>query len=284
MDAHGPVRLVSLVSDVEWQRHIRIALGPSAIIRWIRHPRELDDTSGVASANLVLWHLEPRADMPASMPSTIHRMRLAVPASPILLYGRVAPAVAMLILAAGRLGIDRVALRGFDDLARVVAGAIDERRFDDVCKQIMARIGSFREPAALVIAHCLRHAFDSVMTVDRLSREFGVDRKTLHNRLRSAGLPSPAVLITWSRLLVAGSLLDDARYTVGGVARMLHFSSPSELRGMLSRYMHARATDLRRGGALTAIVGAFQSVTTGRASRSRLSGHETAASKQDGVP
>ncbi|HXB23563.1 MAG TPA: hypothetical protein VNV25_02415 [Gemmatimonadaceae bacterium] len=183
-----------------------------------------------------------------------------MPSSPVVLYVRVTPAVAGLILTAGRLGVDGIALRGYDDLLRVIADALHGLRYGKACEQILTQISPVGDPATLVLAQCLRHAFDSVLTVDRLARQFGVDRKTLHNRLRGAGLPSAAVLISWSRLLAAGWLLDDPHQTVAGAARTLQFASASELRGMLSRYLHTRATDLRQRGALRTIAESFRAV------------------------
>jgi AraC-like DNA-binding protein len=181
-----------------------------------------------------------------------------MPSPPVVLYVRVTPTMARLILIAGRLGVDSIALRGYDDLMRVIADALHAMRFGRACDEILTETSPVTDRATLVLAQCVRHAFDSVLTVDRLARQFGVDRRTLHNRLRVVGLPSAAVLISWSRLLAAGWLLDDPSQTVAGTARTLHFASASELRGMFSRYVHARATDLRQRGALRTIAESFR--------------------------
>jgi AraC-like DNA-binding protein len=250
------MRVVSIVRDAEWQRHIRIALGPLPIIRWVLDDAELDTISGLGSANVVVWHIEAHPDLTHQMPARLRRVRTAMLSSPIVLYCCVAPGVARLIQTVGHLGVD-VALRGYDDLANVLADTIHARRYGNACEEILARIAPGDDRVALVMAQCVRRAFDSVLTVEALARELGVDRKTLHNRLRSAGFPSPAALISWSRLLVAGWLLDDPRRTVGEVARVLRFASASDLRGMFARYVQARATDLRLRGALRAVAQAF---------------------------
>jgi AraC-like DNA-binding protein len=260
MDAYSPLRVVALVRDVEWERHIRLALGPAPIIRWIHRNGDLDHTSGLASANVMLWQLEVDAETADAMAPTLRRIRAAMPSSPVILYVRVTPAMARLILTAGRVGVDSVALRGYDDLARVIADVLHATRYGKACEEILSRISPVTDWSTLVLAQCLRHAFESVLTVDRLARQFGVDRKTLHNRLRGAGLPSAATLISWSRLLAAGWLLDDPHQTVAGAARTLNFASASELRGMFSRYVHTRATDLRQRGALRTIAESFREV------------------------
>jgi AraC-like DNA-binding protein len=261
MDMRGPMRLVSLVNDVEWQRHIRDAVGPSSIIRWIHTESDLDASDGLANANAVLWHLAPSPHTAATLGSTFRKLRVVMPLTPIVLYCQVAPAVAQLMLLAARLGVHRAALRGYDDLGRVLADTLYDYQYGNACEEILRhlRLGDSMVP---VMAYCLRHAFDGVLSVDRLARAFQVDRKTLHNHLRRGGLPTAAALISWSRLLAAGWLFEDRQHTVSSVARALRFSSASELRGMLSRYVHRTATEVRSVGALTEIASVFQSDCT----------------------
>jgi AraC-like DNA-binding protein len=258
MDMCGPVRLVSLVNDVEWEKHIRDAVGPSSIIRWIHSESDLDASDGLANANVVLWHLGPSSHTAVTLGSTLRKVRAVMPLTPIVLYCQVAPAVAQLVLLAARLGVHRAALRGYHDLGRVLADTLRECRNGRACEEILEHL-RLDEGVLPVVAYCLRHAFDSVLSVDRLARAFQVDRKTLHNHLRRGGLPTAASLISWSRLLAAGWLLEDRQRTVSSVARALHFSSASELRGMLSRYVHRTATEVRSAGALTEIASAFRS-------------------------
>lgn len=261
MHAHGSLRIVALVSDAEWQHHVRNALDRPFIIRWLRNDAELGPDSDLRSADVVVWHLEPVAVDASAMPSTFRRIQSAMPMSIIVLYCRVAPDVARLLLVAGRLGIDRVAFRGYDDLGRAVRDAVHERRYARAVDHIVARLELSDDRVSLVVAEVIRHAFDAPVAVEQLAREFGIDRKTLHNRLRAAGLPSPAAVISWSRLFAAGWLLDDPTRTVASIGRSLRFTSASELRGMLARYVHARPTELRQRGALNTIVEAFHAET-----------------------
>jgi hypothetical protein len=75
MQAHATLRVVALVRDVEWERHIRDTLGRSCIIRWIRDSAELDRASGLTSANVFLWHLELGVRVTAVMMATVRRSR-----------------------------------------------------------------------------------------------------------------------------------------------------------------------------------------------------------------
>lgn len=257
MDIDGPVRLVSLVSDVEWERHIRNSIGPSAVVRWVRRVRDLDTVDGLGAANLVLWQLAASPNAASTLPSTFRKVRSVLPSTPIVLYCAVAPAVAQLIVLAAKLGVHRAALRGYDDLGRVLTDALHESRCRRASDEILQHL-RVHDSVRPVVAYCLRQAFYSVLSVDRLARVFQVDRKTLYNHLRQSGLPATSALISWSRLLTAGWLLDHGDRTVANVARALHFASASEFRGMLSRYVHRNATAIRGAGALAAIAEAFR--------------------------
>jgi AraC-like DNA-binding protein len=257
MDMPGPVRLVSLVTDAEWERHIRDTVGVSSIIRWIRRESDLEPSDGLEAANVVLWQIAPAPNAVSTLCSTFWRLRTVIPLSPIVLYCHVAPAVAELVLLGARLGIHRAALRGYDDISRVLADAVHEHRYSRACDEILAHIPHLDDRVLPVMAYSVRHAFDCALSVDDLATAFQVDRKTLHNHLRRGGLPAAAALISWSRLLAAGWLLEDPKQTVANVAQVLRFASASELRGMLSRYVHATATQLRVAGALAAIIKAF---------------------------
>lgn len=259
MHACGSLRIVALVRDVEWERHIRNVLVRPSIIRWIRSMAELEQGAGLASANLVLWHMEPSDDATVHLGPTLRHVRAVIPTSTIVLYCRLAPEVARVLLEAGRLGVDRVALRGYDDLNRIVGDALHAQRYAEAIEQILGRLDLTDSRVALEMAQVIRHAFDAPVSVKQLAAELGVDRRTLHNRLHAAGLPSAGALISWSRLFAVGWLLDHETQTVGSVGRSLGFTSASELRGMLARYVHVKPTELRRQGALNAILEAFRS-------------------------
>jgi AraC-like DNA-binding protein len=72
--------------------------------------------------------------------------------------------------------------------------------------------------------------------------------KTLRVHLRSAGLPSLAKLIVWTRLIRACHLLQDAGRSVESVALALGFASANGFRNQLLRYAGVRPTDLREMG------------------------------------
>jgi AraC-like DNA-binding protein len=258
MDMRGAVRLVSLVSDAEWERHIRDSLGPSTVVRWIRRESDLDVSDGLETANVVLWQIAATPSAASTLASTLRRVRATMPTAPVVLYCQVAPTVAQLVVQAAKLGVHRAALRGYDNLAWILADTLREHTYSTACEEILAHTRRLDDRVLPVVAYCVRRAFDCVLSVDGLARAFQVDRKTLHNHLRRGSLPAAAALISWSRLLAAGWLLENPERTIASVARVVHFASPSEFRGMLSRYVHATATQLRSAGSLRTIAHAFR--------------------------
>lgn len=63
--------------------------------------------------------------------------------------------------------------------------------------------------------------------------ELGVDRKTLHKRLRAAGLPSAERVIGWSRRVLAVSVLDAPEGSMSSVAAVVGFSSGVPVRSWI---------------------------------------------------
>jgi AraC-like DNA-binding protein len=98
------------------------------------------------------------------------------------------------------------------------------------------------------------------MSVEDAATAMGIHRKTLVDRLRSAGLPSPRTIIGWSRLLTAARLLDDPGRTVEQVALRLDFPSGTALRNMFKRYTGLRTSEVRENGGVRCVLHAFKRV------------------------
>ena len=90
-----------------------------------------------------------------------------------------------------------------------------------------------------------------------LARTLGVSRRTLVRWVEQAQLPPPRRLLAWMRILLAAELLDDPGRTVIGVARACGYSSDPGLRRVLTRFVGASPTKLRRRGAFAAAAAAF---------------------------
>jgi AraC-like DNA-binding protein len=192
----------------------------------------------------------------------ISRLRAARPDLGLIGYITRGQAYSPEVLTMARAGVHELIFRGTDDvsngirlaLARVGAGpaqALVRRALTD------AGVLSTPEGEAIVTT-CLQYGHAD-FSVDDLARFLGVHRKTLGMRCRLAGLPSPAALTSWLRLMHAAALLDVPGRRVEDVAEALGYRKANVLRNALKRYTGRRATELRseKGGALAQVLAAF---------------------------
>lgn len=104
-------------------------------------------------------------------------------------------------------------------------------------------------PAALhpVVRLALARA-DAPLPVPELARALGVHRKTLWQRCRRAGVPSPQVLLMWCRLVAASHALRTRGESVERIANQMEFASPTALRNATRRYLGVTPSELRDTG------------------------------------
>jgi AraC-like DNA-binding protein len=154
---------------------------------------------------------------------------------------------------AGRVGVDGLVLAGVDDDAATMLATLERAEARGLTSRLRAALGARRPPlqplvrdavlAAVVRAH-------ERLTPASLAALLAVPTRVLSRRLAEAGLPAPAKLLTWGRLLVAARLLEDGSRSADGVARVLAFPSGSAFRNTSQRYLAATPGEIRaRGGA-----------------------------------
>jgi AraC-like DNA-binding protein len=240
--------VIAAVRDQEWRSHVRSRLGRETQLRFVDDILELPVSATTLRPDIALWHVEGTFAMDEPYALTVRQLRQIAPDMTIVAYCEVSRAIAPALLSAGRIGVDRVLIRGFDDLLCGVRDLIDSSHADREVRELLIRIGRLPDSAALVFSHCLRRARIGPFTVQQLADDLNVDRKTLRNWVRRAGLPTPERLIGWSRVLAAARLLKGSRRTVGVVAELLGFASGSDLRRMLARYTGYTPSDVRVQG------------------------------------
>jgi AraC-like DNA-binding protein len=258
MHEHSWPIVLAASRDQRWRAQVRAKLDASSTIMFVDHinqvPRTLKSTP-----DIVIWHLDESVESSESYAEVFQYVRRIAPHSAVLAYGEPGRATAAHLLLAGRVGVDRLILRGFDDLAHSVREiwrtAPIERYVQDVLEWLELPAGR----AASAVAYCLRLTTVGPLTVQQLADKLHVSRRTLGTWFNAAGFPAPERLIGWCRVCSVARLLADPHLSIGQIARALAFSSESDLRRTIARYMGCTPTQLRVVGGVPAVIVALLS-------------------------
>ncbi|MEJ7810793.1 MAG: helix-turn-helix domain-containing protein [Gemmatimonadaceae bacterium] len=242
--------VVALVFDREGRSRILEAVPGGLTVVFCDDPQSLSKTVDAEHAGVVLAELRDRRG--ASTLPAIRALRHGFPSVPVVAYCCHDPEETRDLLKAGAAGVSAIALRGRDDLGRVLArmlaraGAADARRW-------VARAVKRTLPPDVyaVLERCLGDD-QRTLKAETLAASLGTSRRTLAHRLKRAGLPPLSDLLAWSRLLVTARLLADPHRTITTVAEEVGFASPAAFRSTLRRHsglhpaeLHARDSLLR---------------------------------------
>lgn len=248
--------VLAAIRDREWRSHVRALLDAWSTLAFVDHPLDLPGAV-TPCPDVVLWHLDLTGPID-ECEVAFHRLRRVAPRAAVVAYGQVERGIASLFLIAGRVGVDRLLLRGVDDLARNVRDLVVPVPSEVDVRATLERLGLSVGPAAATVAYCLRRAACGSFTVQELAQDLQVSRRTLASWLRRAGLPTPERMIGWCRVYGVARQLSDPTRSVGQIARDLRFSSESDLRRMVSRYTGYTPTQLRERGGASAVVSALR--------------------------
>lgn len=170
-------------------------------------------------------------------------------------------------------GVAELVLRDVDDMKHVLGRILSSAAQRSHSLDIELRLGSCVPDAMRPVFRFLLEHAHQAMDVDRVSAAFGITRQTLRNRLIQHRMPLPRTFMTWCRLLVAGSLLQESGHTLDSVAWQLDFNSGHHLGTVLRRYAGSGVAEMRAAGVSAAVESAF---------RAALSGHQDEECDFDG--
>ena len=220
----------------------------TANVRFFERPDELIGAVRDQMMNSVI--VEPTDKSNESTAPIVRRIRAACPSIPIVVYTGVTPREVRSLVPIIRAGADAVIVRGIDDLAGRLEEVIEESTVLRVAGETLTELELILAPEVVAIfTFCFENAARD-LSVQTVADALTVHRRTLVNRLSSEGLPGPAWIIAWCRLLIASRLLEDPARSVPWVAASLGFSSASAFRALCKRHTGCRPLELRqRGGA-----------------------------------
>ena len=209
--------------------------------------------------------VDPFGDGAASF-DNIRRLKLRLPRLSLILYVAASLERARDLFDAGRQGMDGLIIVDRDDspieFLRVIGLAESRTLADVVRKQVSGEDSVVYDAVMLAITRAHER-----LSPARLASLLSVPRRTLSQRLATAGYPAPLRLLTWGRLIVAAHMMEDRRRSADRVAASLEFPSGSAFRNTCNRYLHSTPTQIRmRGGAQYVIRSFFRQVNTTRKS------------------
>lgn len=261
--ASANFRVACIPESVLLQARLRDALGaPGRVVSF-------PDTAAALPAILrgeircTVIAVEPQSFVRAV--ETIRVLRHATPSHAVVAWVEMKAFSARQLLDIAQAGVAELVLRDVDDLRHVLARILSSATLRTHVVQIDQRLSStIPVPVRALFRFALEQAHQNVDIV-QVAAAFGITRQTLRNRLVQHGLPLPRTFVTWCRLLVAASMLDESGHTLDSVGWQLDYSSGQHLGVVLRRYVGSGIAELRDAGVFASVESAF--LSTLRAAR-----------------
>jgi AraC-like DNA-binding protein len=196
--------------------------------------------------NVVVFDLyaDGRADF-----ERVRQLRIRVPRAALIAYVDLSKERAKDMFDAGRCGIDVLVVAEETDTPAQLAALLDQAEARSVSSILKPYLAELRPVVRDAVMLSVTRAHER-LTPDGLARLIAVSRRLLSKRLENAMLPPPHQMLTWGRLIVAASMLEDGTRSADGVASALDFPSGSAFRNTCQRYLGCTPHQIRlRGGA-----------------------------------
>ena len=249
-----------LVRELAARARIQEALRGYAAVRMCDQQDELLALVTEGLVGVAVVDLRDRTGAPTL--GMVRTIREGFPSVPVVAYCALNPDSSREILALARAGVNDLILRGVDDVGVALRSVIATAQEHCGAKHVLEAVAPL-VPQSVVpfLRYSLEHARQAVSVADAAAA-LGVHRKTLVDRLATAGLPTPSAMIAWCRLTLAAQMLEDPARSVEQIALLLDFSSAASLRNMLKRYTGLSPREVRENGGLRCVLHAFRQTLT----------------------
>jgi AraC-like DNA-binding protein len=220
---------------------------------------------GATAAIVEFGDLDLGADCGESGVERVARaLREEYPVVPVLVYAPLTAAASRAMIALGRAGVVNTIIAGHDDLRHALEPILAEAASVCVAEAAYAKLSAVASSDVAGILNYAVRRGSTAPTVADAARVLRVNRKTLAAWCQSSGAPSPRVLVTWCRLIIAAERLIEHRWSAERVARALGFSSGSTLTGLLKRHTGLTRPVLRERGSGIVVEMLVQKLADGR--------------------
>ena len=154
---------------------------------------------------------------------------------------------------AGRQGMDGLVLADQDDAPRNLLALIEHAESRSLGAVVRAALESVDATTRDAVLLAVTRAHER-LSPDALARLLALPRRTISQRLSTAGFPAPQRLIAWGRLIVAAHLLEDRHRSADRIAMALDFPSGSAFRNTCRRYLGVTPGEIRRLGGASFVI------------------------------
>lgn len=162
---------------------------------------------------------------------------------PVIAIARAVPDEIRLIADTVRVGVDEIAILGIDDVWERVAEALHKRCVAGRHSIHNVIRHGIDDQATALLEACLREA--SQRNAKGLAHALGLSERTLTRRFAIAGIPSPATVLRWMRVLLTLDDLQRPEQSVAQAARLRGYSSSIVFRAALRQLTGMRPRDAR---------------------------------------
>ena len=170
------------------------------------------------------------------------------PAVPVLVYAPLTASASRAVVTLAHAGVANVIIAGHDDLNHAVGPILARAASVCAAEDAYRKLSAVASPGvAAILNYALRYGAKAPTVADAAGA-LHVHRKTLAAWCHSSGAPSPRVLVTWCRLIIAVERLADARWPAERVAQAFGFGSGSALAGLIRRHIGLTRAVLREQG------------------------------------
>ena len=238
--ATRPTRVVALLADEQDRRVVAEILGGNAELSFCELSTDLFRLATDVRANMVIAD-SVDVDGNSTAP-VLHSLRAALPLLQVVLYIDLSIRAVRSAIEGWATG---VVFRHQEDVGAMLRTAVaraPNAGWPGAMIAVSARLAPPEVRSYLM--HCAWRA-PTIRTARTAADDVGIPYRTLARRLRSAGLPSPKVLLDWCRLLHAAWRVERTRENRDTVAKKSGFSSGDVLAGRLRLYTGLSWTTLR---------------------------------------
>ncbi len=243
--------IATLLPNAAQLERLRVAVRERHTVVECRDWNAVSRTCEEQPVHLVVMDLY--ANGPANF-DAVRQLRASFPRMSIIAYVAFAPERARDLFDAGRCGLDGLVLADRDDAPRTMLGLVDQAENRSVAAVIRASLGGTTPLIRDAVLIGITRAHER-LTPESLARILGVSRRLLAQRLAQHGFPAPQRLLTWTRLIAAAHMLEDAGRSADRVALALDFPSGSAFRNTCQRYLRATPSEIRTHGGASWVIG-----------------------------